>query len=461
MHQNHTRSSALNNLIYIVSTLKSAASALVEACENPQLFSPNFSQPSAASEVDIDLSDAVSLAVELGREQKLVETSLKIVIARLNRIRNSSKSLVPVHKLPTELLSYVFLLGQGTLPHDFHIPLPSGPLCIPYEDHISQVCGIWRYVSIKTANLWRYIDYRLPSSHRRAGRLLERSGSCMLSIYLFPISDATEPFRTFLIIPTFKRCYSLSLTPTRNEHMVEFVSWMQTISPQLSLKKIHLSYRQLKEFNSLPSADEPLMTLMQGCSDKFIGVTDLCIECISFPQSYMSQQNATFLQNITTLHFTLVSIYEIDFRTMLWHCYRLKSLRLQNCGSRQRGGEDLELELPLLRHLTVVESYLFSLGFWKNIALPSLESLTIAHEPLRVPCRHAIEFFSSALISSVSRTSVQLMGRVPTVHADTVEYLQPIPVMGELRVHVADRTAVRNKEGVWTRSLDIFMEPLA
>jgi hypothetical protein len=450
MHLNRTCTGALNDLMSIISALKSVASTLAEASKNPQLFSPNFSQP-YASEGEIDPNDAVSLVAELRQEFQLVEKKFKTVIARLNRIRNSSKSLVPVHRLPNELLSYVFLLGQGTFPQG-NFPPDSRKRGIFYEDRVSQVCLLWRSVSIGTANLWRCIDYRQPGSHRRARRFLERSGSSELSIYLFPRFDTTDSFWTSLITPSFHRCYSLSLTPTCSEHMAEFVSWMQANSPQRSLREIRVSY----ELSAIASADGPLMIVMQGCSDKFSGVTDLRIDHISFPRSYTSQQNATFLQNITALHFTRVSMYNVDFRRMLRHCSRLEYLRLERCGFT-RDGDHLELELPLLRHLTVVDAWLGSLGLCTYIALPSLELLTIAHHTGNHPCRNAIAFFSSTLIRSVSRTSVELTSGGPSEGAETLEYLRSIPVIGELRVHFANKTAVRNKEGVWTTPLDIFM----
>ncbi|KAF8603960.1 hypothetical protein BDV93DRAFT_555976 [Ceratobasidium sp. AG-I] len=96
----------------------------------------------------------------------------------------------PVHRLPSELLSRIFILGADTYRTSRKVSLRDFRL----QDIATQVCRYWREVGLQTPMLWRYIFISQPSSHLRAQLYLARAGPlCPLDIELdVPDTDPSE-----------------------------------------------------------------------------------------------------------------------------------------------------------------------------------------------------------------------------------------------------------------------------
>ena len=82
-----------------------------------------------------------------------------------------------IHRLPTELLSHIFVLSAE---EDSHLPLS-----------VSQVCRSWRHVALSTPMLWRRIVLS-PHEHMWRERI-RRARACTLDIELLP--TALTPMR--------------------------------------------------------------------------------------------------------------------------------------------------------------------------------------------------------------------------------------------------------------------------
>ncbi|KAF9454779.1 hypothetical protein P691DRAFT_655191 [Macrolepiota fuliginosa MF-IS2] len=82
-----------------------------------------------------------------------------------------------IHRLPTELLSHIFVLGAEDDPH---LPLS-----------VSQVCRSWRHIALSTPSLWRRI---VLSPHKYMWKeRIRRARACTLDIELLP--TALAPIR--------------------------------------------------------------------------------------------------------------------------------------------------------------------------------------------------------------------------------------------------------------------------
>ncbi|KDQ13429.1 hypothetical protein BOTBODRAFT_55978 [Botryobasidium botryosum FD-172 SS1] len=108
-------------------------------------------------------------------EMEAVELALRAFQActmqTLARLRTRQNELVPVHRLPNELLGAIFVLAGST---SFQV---SG---WPASFSISQVCKLWRQVALNTPRLWMNID--VSAGDELASIYVERSGTAPLNL---------------------------------------------------------------------------------------------------------------------------------------------------------------------------------------------------------------------------------------------------------------------------------------
>lgn len=99
----------------------------------------------------------------------------------------------PVHRLPNEVLSHIFVQGltpkEGLWYNDHYDPRR-------YQVLVGSVCRRWRYVSQSTPELWTILLVRLPSLEHKFHRFMEalsewlgRSGALDLDISIHGYAD--------------------------------------------------------------------------------------------------------------------------------------------------------------------------------------------------------------------------------------------------------------------------------
>jgi hypothetical protein len=91
---------------------------------------------------------------------------------------------VPVHTLPVELLTRIFILGAG---YDYvyaespFLLRPDEDLCplstSDFQLLVSHVCRHWRQVALRISCLWTSLHFREPAHIRRAQAFLARCSS--------------------------------------------------------------------------------------------------------------------------------------------------------------------------------------------------------------------------------------------------------------------------------------------
>ncbi|KAG8782529.1 hypothetical protein FRC12_020696 [Ceratobasidium sp. 428] len=132
-------------LISVVTTFRDACITLYQAAIRPK--DDDASQKRLDSEL-IQLADRLPpLSVA---EQKLRES-----LAFLRRTRNISQNIVPINRLPAEVLSRVFECATSQQycidPTNFDLRL--SPLAV-----LPSVCASWRQVALDTPPLWTHLD---------------------------------------------------------------------------------------------------------------------------------------------------------------------------------------------------------------------------------------------------------------------------------------------------------------
>ncbi|KDN36600.1 hypothetical protein RSAG8_10703, partial [Rhizoctonia solani AG-8 WAC10335] len=127
--------------------LSSALDRYLEACLSIQQF---HLEKASLTEVPPELSPHVASEVHFATE---FETKLRKAKTAIRLSRNCSPSLVPIHKLPLELLKRIFLLV---------INLQTESDWSGSPEVLSHVCSHWRKISLGFPALWRFIS--LPFS---------------------------------------------------------------------------------------------------------------------------------------------------------------------------------------------------------------------------------------------------------------------------------------------------------
>ncbi|CAE6447691.1 unnamed protein product [Rhizoctonia solani] len=97
-----------------------------------------------------------------------------------------STSMQTINELPVEVLSRIFVLGEGVQRGPRAIGLPY----VGFQDLVVQVCRHWKEVAISTPELWTYIFISRPPPHLHAQLYVSRSGTLPLHIDL----DMRTPF---------------------------------------------------------------------------------------------------------------------------------------------------------------------------------------------------------------------------------------------------------------------------
>jgi hypothetical protein len=214
----------------------------------------------AIAHVDEKLQQLVDLELQVHRKQifhshrtfTLMKTNLVARIA-LQGVRNKSHILVPINRLPPEILSLIFMLGaqDNQLDEDEEADKADEEEdeeeAVVEEDgsiftfNVTQVCRHWREVALNTGMLWTKIDFAEGPPFDRTRLWLERSKHAALDVYLeLGDSDDTSQIDEVkeILHPHVPRCTTLSITVTSDEQMravvTQFVEGASEVGPRLN-----------------------------------------------------------------------------------------------------------------------------------------------------------------------------------------------------------------------------------
>ncbi|KAG8694557.1 hypothetical protein FRC08_008409 [Ceratobasidium sp. 394] len=218
---------------------KSAHSQLAHAVQNyvdnctalqaalavpPQLPSTQHLRDRAFSELDPDLPALPAY------ENCLLESRLA-----LNKLRNMSHALVPINRLPSEILDLIFSFATKKVskPGGGVLFMRSVPAC---PATISSVCRLWRQKALELPSLWTHLYFTLGDPdcdfyYQRATLWADRSKDCPLYIKVreeleseeenpkLHLTDKISEVVEFLT-PLMRRVYGLEIRSDRRSKVL-------------------------------------------------------------------------------------------------------------------------------------------------------------------------------------------------------------------------------------------------
>lgn len=147
---------------------------------NPSAYSLLAPEEHAYSEIDRKLSELKALEEQLhSGKPPLTRLQVSFVTYRnlagrvaLHLLRNQSRILAPVNRLPDDCLSIIFLFASTREqlyedPFDSTLRPNSITIHPPHVLQISQVCQRWRRLAVESGQLWTYIELPPPGDSPR------------------------------------------------------------------------------------------------------------------------------------------------------------------------------------------------------------------------------------------------------------------------------------------------------
>lgn len=273
---------------------------------------------------------------------------------------NDRNNNVPLHKLPTEILSEIFLAGL--------VSVTDGELT-EYLNTVTSVCALWRNIAHSTNRLWTrivwFLDDPTSPSHidariQRLRRCLEMSANAPLGIRLdYYETDSINCARVWqLICPHLSRCRSLS------------IGYYNRIEEFLPLPGRLVLLKELKLYGNVDSHKCPLFDEPEHCSLRSLSI------------SAVLTTESTWLAHIPTKELMRVKLcVSLGSRLLngvlgfLAGCDALTRLNLKTGYSDTILSDITHIVLPSLRVLNLAGT--LSVDSQKWISAPNLEELIL------------------------------------------------------------------------------------
>ncbi|KAF8073756.1 hypothetical protein FPV67DRAFT_1666505 [Lyophyllum atratum] len=302
----------------------------------------------------------------------------------------------PVLRLPSELLSSIFVMGVLGIGEEDPVMVST----------LMLVCRYWSEVALNTPTLWAEISVSPHDSLEKARRKLERSKSCPLDITVNfgPKMEYTNSITEHvihamdLIRPALWRTKSFCLSVPNRPQAHAALLRCQEDAPLLEILSIHIFHSMQDDTYSSPP-----LPLFNGCTPR---LQSCSLTSFNFGWDYMLVSRLRVLKlggyfnSLTPSASTLLGI--------LQQCPDLEELALRNmssvdsdtCFSRSDEFDPSPpSKLIRLRRLKKISFYYSGVGLTRQlmsqIAFPSLESLEMCYLENVTPVLHLI--YSQAL----------------------------------------------------------------
>ncbi|KAF9452968.1 hypothetical protein P691DRAFT_802824 [Macrolepiota fuliginosa MF-IS2] len=287
----------------------------------------------------------------------------------------------PVIRLPSELLSSIFIMGVLGMGDDDPIMVPT----------LMLVCRYWAEVVLNTPVLWAKITVGLHDPLEKARRRLERSKSCPLDITVnfaprmdYPYSVSEQVMLAMdLFRPALWRTRSFSLSvPNRSQVHAALLQWKDD-APLLETLSVHIYHSIHEDHAATPTA--PL----------FIGNTPRLRSC-----SFTSFNFGWDLRLLTRLRVLKLGGYfngstpsPSTLIAVLRQCPELEELALRNisdvdsypCGIADEPAEPPPTTNRVIQLTRLTKASFYNTGnalarqIMSQIAFPKLEQLELCY----------------------------------------------------------------------------------
>ncbi|RDB19134.1 hypothetical protein Hypma_014248 [Hypsizygus marmoreus] len=287
---------------------------------------------------------------------------------QLDRLR---AAIAPHKRLPTEILSFIFLLSTGNEP--INIPLcPES--CAPWM--LRQVCSRWRSIILDDRRIWNDIlvnletdngkDYAECEDINRSARVLDiilpKSGPLTFGLRIDGSTERTQKALELLLTPFPSRIVNIYIALYGDR----FPMFHAMLRDQFtSLKSLELEFT-----DSMTVGRSSISAFPRSLQTFSISGDRTSYYAISYP--HINWSNITEL-NISILHLSFSRLHRI-----LKHCINLRICDVSvHLGIRSVPSQ--QINLPRLHSLTILLDH----GtIFYPFTLPSLSSLDISHKGL-------------------------------------------------------------------------------
>ncbi|KAG7446346.1 uncharacterized protein BT62DRAFT_114082 [Guyanagaster necrorhizus] len=352
-------------------------------------------------------------------------------------LSGNGESPVSVHSFPPEILSYIFLLGQGESRGDCAPILLSSyhdapHANLPFELTISHVNSYWRDVAISTQLLWCRIIISVHSRSECVYTYLNRADGCLLDVRIEAANnngcdlDPNILDAVCICIPSWRRCV-IELELEEEAHPV--------ITRLCDVTASNLQYMSLT-LNDFEGASRALHIFRGGSPAlSFVRLRGLAVRFFHPPLNaattlHLDQTNFTVFRYdsfrqmlMSTKNLIHLSVYgdiigavpwpEANDRTLI-RMRTLKSLRICGFSGYVYSGLLLNLEAPQLDSLILKGAIDSDLDLFLSSSVsskfPDLHHLTFCDLSLSVESQYMQLF---ALFPSV----IEFTSLNPAVHA--------------------------------------------
>lgn len=345
------------------------------------ISSPDFCSPRLPSSMAV-------AHVEKEHIQRLIEakktniSSLESQIQDLTRrwqaeiidLANLQMMVIPIGKLPTELLATIFQLGitmRQTDPRDI----------VDKPHRVSQVCRYWRQIAHTTPQLWidgfsffvnrHHIDSELNLAQTTAW--LERSHPLSITVHFDFIGDRRSII-DFKDTAAFKTLISTAHRWKRVYWGIYFISPMDALEPNsfealeridIELEKSEMTEKAIDLFSSCPRLRDVAIRILESSHRQDSGM----LKAFDIP---WKQLTSLVLKGAITLN---------ECRDILLQCSNLVSVDISaDAWDSSSASSSTIVVLPFLRGLNLTLTSVaapFDL-FFASLALPALNSLKLS-----------------------------------------------------------------------------------
>jgi hypothetical protein len=153
-HVDVSRRAAFREWTARLKDVETAISALKAVSQDPRLYNVAKTPDPGLMEDSMSFDEFSIAFGESTPQLRSLRKDLKGMQTKVAKVRNTSLQLVPIHRLPPELLRSIFLLLATDTPRKF------SPYMTWNTRHtLSSVCSRWNDIIQNTSILWAYLDF--------------------------------------------------------------------------------------------------------------------------------------------------------------------------------------------------------------------------------------------------------------------------------------------------------------
>lgn len=280
----------------------------------------------------------------------------------LSRLRNSSNSLVPISRLSNVLLRRIFRWGvKFEYEQDY---FQFSPRRFTFARRVSQVCGLWRRVALKTKDIWASLDFLDGPHFHMTRRYLKRCGDTPLIIRLDTLFLGAFVDIAWTLLRRYKNNWKTLILYGFQDPVCGFVSELKNTPESLVLHLIKSG-----EGDQIDIQETTLLTPYTSVSLTVINAVDVTKFYKSATMTRVELNNCVFSPHILL--------------NLLKECQLLEYLELHGCdvhctGKLRFSAPTLKVTLAHVQQLKVgqVHSELVAMIF-HNLSMPLLTRLSI------------------------------------------------------------------------------------